>query len=110
MAAKRRRSVIFHTRIFSPGHPDARRMQSIDAGAVDAERPQRGRGMPAEWTRDARRVDAKRPQVWTQNARSVDAGRTQSGRRTHTDTVPSYFLAVLYICLIFSPTRLNYYS
>ena len=38
-------------------------MQSIDAGAVDAERPQRGRGMPAEWT---------------QNTRSVDAGRTQT--------------------------------
>ena len=63
------------------GQPDARRTQSIDAVAVDAECPQRGRGMPAEWT---------------ENARSVDAGRTQSGRRTHADAVPSYFLAVLY--------------
>ena len=60
------------------GHPDARRTQSIDAGAVDAERPQRGRGMPAEWTQNARKSGRKTPAVWTQDARRVDAGRTQT--------------------------------
>ena len=58
------------------GHSDARRTQSIDAGAVDAERPQRGRGMPAEWTQNAR-VDAKRPQ----SGRRTHAERTQDARR-----------------------------
>ena len=35
---------------------DARR---VAAGAVDAERPQRRRRMPAEWTQNARRHSAK---------------------------------------------------
>ena len=58
---------------------DARR---VAAGAVDTERPQRRRSMPAEWTQNTRKVDAKRP---------------QGGRKTPADAVPSYFLAVLYV-------------
>ena len=42
---------------------DARR---VATGAVDTERPQRRRNMPAEWMPNARRVDAKRPQMQCQ--------------------------------------------
>ena len=68
-----------------------RAARTQDAGAVDARRGRYGRKTRA---------------LWTQDAGAVDARRGRRGRKTRADAVLSYFLAVLYMLIIYIEAQL----